>query len=109
MSTQIFKKAIPNEAIFNLLQQICIKTDKYYIFNLDAFKKGIFKELISKFIENYKEFYHISKRTYLEDPVTYKSFITILRQICKFNNILYSSQIKYDKSTYTIIYYIYLP
>ena len=109
MSTQIFKKAIPNEAIFNLLEQICIKTDKYYIFNLDAFKKGIFKEFISKFIETYKEFYHISKRKYLENPVTYKSFITILRQICKFNNILYSSQIKYDKSSYTIVYYIYIP
>jgi len=109
MSKQIFKKAIPNEVVFNLLNEICIKTDKYYIINADSFKKGLYKQLITKFFEDCKEYYHISKREYLEKKLTYKSFITILRQICKFNNILYTSLIKYDKSTYSIIYYIYQP
>ena len=107
MSTQIFKKSIPNEAIFKLLNEMCIKTDKYYIVNFDSFKKGMYLNIISNFIDDCKDFYHISKRKYLEKNITYKSFITILRQICNFNNILYTSQIKYDKSSYSIIYYIY--
>ena len=40
--------------------------------------------------------------------LTYNSFTTIIRQICKYNQITYTSQIKYDKSTYEIVYYIYM-
>jgi hypothetical protein len=107
MSNQIIKRSIPNEMLFDLLNEICVKNEKYYIFNNESFKRGIFKELIPNFIENCKPFYYLSKRKYLEKKLTYKSFITILRQICKHNNILYTSQIKYDKSTYNIIYNIY--
>ena len=107
MSTQIFKKNIPNDLIFNLLDSICMKNEKHYIFNIEAFKKGIFKESISIFLNDCKPYYHISKKKYLEKKLTYNSFTTILRQICNFNKITYTSQIKYDKSEYNIIYYIY--
>ena len=59
-------------------------------------------------MDSCKPFYHISKQKYLERKLTYNNFTTILRQICNFNKINYTSQIKYDKSTYDIIYYIYL-
>ena len=108
MSTQIFKKKIPNELFFGLLDLICMKNEKHYIFNIVSFKKGIFKEYIQKFIEECIPYYHISKRKYLEKKTTYNSFTTILRQICNYNKITYTSQIKYDKSTYCIIYYIYI-
>jgi SNF2 family DNA or RNA helicase len=107
MSTQIFKRNIPNELLFNILDELCVKNDKYYIFNVDSFRKGVYKELISKFLETCKPYYHISKRKYLEKKLTFNSFITVLRQICNFNKITYTSQIKYDKSDYSIIYYIY--
>ena len=107
MSTQIFKNKIPNEILFELLDIICLKNEKHYIFNVDSFKKGVFKEEIQKFIEKCTPYYHISKRKYLEKKLTYNSFTTILRQICNFNKITYTSQIKYDKSTYDIVYYIY--
>jgi hypothetical protein len=45
----------------------------------------------------------------LDKPLNYKSFITIIRQICKFNNIQYQNFIKYEKSSYNIYYYIYIP
>jgi len=108
MSTQIFKKTIPNELVFGLLDSICMKNEKHYTFNIDAFKKGIFKETINQFILDCAPYYHISKRKYLERKLTYNSFATILRQICNFNKITYTSQIKYDKSTYCIVYYIYI-
>jgi len=107
MSTQIFKNTIPSEKIFCLLDSLCIKNDKYYLFNSISFKKGIFTEEINNFVEECRPYYHISKRKYLEKKLTYNSFTTILRQICNFNKILFTSQIKYDKSNYEIIYYIY--
>jgi hypothetical protein len=107
MSTQIFKKNIPNEILFELLDSISLKNEKHYILNVESFKKGVFKETIQKFLENCMPYYHLSKRKYLEKKLTYNSFITVLRQICNFNKITYTSQIKYDKSTYNIVYYIY--
>ena len=107
MSTQIFKKKVPNELLFHLLDAICMKNEKHYILNSNSFKKGIFNEAIPKFFGECKPYYHISKQKYLERKLVYNCFTTIIRQICNFNKITYTSQIKYDKSTYDIVYYIY--
>jgi hypothetical protein len=107
MSTQIFKKNLPNELIFTLLDSMCLKNEKHYTLNIEAFKRGIFKEVLYKFINDCTPYYHLSKRKYLERKLTYNSFTTILRQICNFNKITYTSQIIYDKSSYGIVYYIY--
>jgi hypothetical protein len=107
MSSQIFKKQIPNNSFFELLDKIAFKNEKYYIFNNDSFKKGIYTEDIQNFLLFCNPYYHISKRKYLERKLTYANFSTIIRQICNFNKITYTSQIKYDKSTYDILYYIY--
>jgi hypothetical protein len=109
MSIQIFKNNVPNEILFELLDSICLKNEKHYVLNNDSFKKGVFKELIQKFFDNCTQYYHLSKRKYLERKLTYNSFTTVIRQICNSNKITYTSQIKYDKSTYNIIYYIYIP
>jgi hypothetical protein len=107
MSTQIFKNRVPTHIIVELLESICTKNDKYYIMNNDSFKKGLFNDIIPNFFEVCKPYYHISKQKYLERKLTYNSFMTVVRQICKFNKITYTSQIKYDKSEYDIIYFIY--
>jgi hypothetical protein len=107
MTSQIFKNKIPNNVFFELLDKICQKNEKHYIFNTESFKRGIYKESIQKFIELCTPYYHISKRKYLEKKLTYNSFTTILRQICNFNKITYTSKIIYNKSVYNIVYYIY--
>ena len=107
MSIQIFKNNVPNKFLFDLLNLICVKNEKYFLFNNNSFKKGLFNDEIVKFFEMCKPYYHISKQKYLERKVDYNSFTTVLRQICNFNKITYTSQIKYDKSTYNIFYYIY--
>lgn len=108
MQSQIFKNPIPNQLVIKLLDDIAVKTDKCYVLNNNSYKKGVFNNLIVNFIEECKPYYHLSKRKYLEKKLTYNSFITIIRQICNFNRITYTSQIKYDKSTYDIMYYIYI-
>ena len=107
MSTQIFKNQIPNNMLFDLLDKISLKNEKHYIFNIESFKKGVYNEEIQKFLNACTPYYYLSKRKYLEKKLTQKTFITVLRQICNFNKITYTSQIKYDKSNYNIIYYVF--
>jgi hypothetical protein len=108
--TQIFKTKIPSELLYSLLDGICIqneeKEEKYYIFDKNSYKKGMFTESIQLFLANCKKYYFLSKQKYVDRKQTYNSFTTIIRQICNYNNITYKSEIKYDKSTYNIIYYI---
>jgi hypothetical protein len=105
--SQIFKQKIPNELLVQLLESIAVKTDKSYIIDNNVYRKGVFNGLIGIFLEECTPYYHLSKRKYLEKKSTYNSFITIIRQICKFNNLTYTSQIKYDKSNYDIVYTIF--
>jgi hypothetical protein len=109
MSLQIFKEKIPNDLLIGLLNQICIKTEhnNYFVVNIEAYKRGILNNSIVEFIEQCKKYYHKSKLKYLERKLTYKSFVTIIRQICNSNQITYTSKIKYIASTYDIVYYIY--
>ena len=108
MSLQLFKNIIPKKKVYNLLENICTKTEKYFTLNKDAFKKGIFNNIIPNFLEECKDFYHLSKQKYIDKKLTYNTFTTVIRQICNSNKIIYTSKIKYVNSTYDIIYYIYI-
>lgn len=107
MASQLFKTKIPNKLLIDLLDDIAIKSEKCYVLNNNSFKKGVFNNSITKFIEDCKPYYYKSKHKYLDRKINYNSFITIIRQICKYNKITYISQIKYDRSNYDIVYYIY--
>ena len=107
MSSQIFKNHIPNELFFKLLDDMAFKSENYYVISNDSYKKGIFNNSIPIFIIECIPYYHTAKQKYLEKKLSYNTFTTILRQICNFNKITYTSQIKYDKSLYNIDYYIY--
>jgi phosphomannomutase len=67
----------------------------------DTFNLGVITE------DNSWMDYHISKIFYVEREFKYNSFKTIVSQICKSNNILFSSQIKYNESKYNIHYFVY--
>ena len=107
MNSQIFKKQIPKEVLFDLLEKICCKTENYYVFNKIAYKKGEFMGLLQPFIESLLTSYHKSKQFYLTRKQTYSYFATIIRQICRSNEIKYEFNIVYTKSTYDIVYNIY--
>ncbi len=106
MSSQIFKNQIPNHIFIDFLEKIALKNNNKYVINTICYKKGMYNGIVEKFIDVCKPYYYLSKRKYLERKLTYSSFITIIRQICNNNKITYTSQIRYDKSTYEIIYYI---
>lgn len=107
MKSQIFKEHISNNILFDLLDKISVKNDKYYILNKVSYKKGEYINVLAPFFQILLPSYHISKTFYINRKQNYSSFITIIRQICRLNNINYSSKIIYNKSSYDIIYYIY--
>ena len=107
MTKQIFKSSVPDDVFFSFLEKICLKTDKYYLFDTNAYRKMLFYKYHEEFCDELKNNYHLSKQFYLERKMSYNSFTTIIRQICKHNNIMFTSQIKYNESKYNIDYLIY--
>ena len=61
MSNQVFKNDVPPKILFNLLDQICLKTDKYYLIDMNAYRKMIFNDYNIEFCETLKDFYHYAK------------------------------------------------
>jgi hypothetical protein len=107
MISQIFKYPVPNELLFNLLDKICLKTDSYYLVDMNAYRKMIFHNYNDNFCNELKEYYYVGKSFYITRKMTYKSFTNVVRQICKINTILFTSQMKYNESKYNIDYLIY--
>ena len=107
MSSQIFKKSIPIDILFSLLDKICEKTSKYYIIDSNSFRKMNYHEYDTEFYNTLVPYYHKSKLFYVQRKHKYSTFTTIVRQICKYNQIAYTSSIKYNESKYNIIYHIY--
>ena len=107
MLKQMFKNQVPNQILFELLEQVCIKTNKYYLFDMNAYRKLIFHDLYNQFAASIIDYYHMSKQFYLTRKLTYNSMTNIIRQICKCNSIMFTFDIKYNKSEYNIDYFIY--
>ena len=107
MSRQIFRKLVPPEVLYTLLEKICLKTDKYYLVDYNAYKRFVYLKLDQEFKEEIIGCYHDSKRFYVTREIDYNSFINIVRQICKSNQMMFTSQIKYMESKYSIEYLIF--
>lgn len=108
MSNQLFKTLVPNDSLVMFLASCCDihQDNNVYIINNDAYKRSQLVETLQPFLELILECYHKSKQHYVLRKMNYTRFITVIRQICKANEIPYVSKIKYDRSSYEIIYYI---
>jgi hypothetical protein len=106
--SQIFKENIPTEILSEFLKTYCIENKNYYILENIAYKKALFNKKIQPFLDSIQKYYYKSKLNYVQRKMNYKNFTTIIRQICKFKHIPFTSKIFYSKSNYEIKYYIYL-
>lgn len=107
MSNQLFKKPIPIDLLFDLLNNICHKNNEYYTVDLNSYKKMLYHKYETEFCEKIKKYYHTSKMFYVNRKLTFNSFTNIVRQICKFNNIKFTYNVKYSEYKYNIVYKIY--
>lgn len=110
MVNKIFKKKYPITKFKRFCEQYFKKTyvNNYveYQFDFDIFKQLEFYNVHTNFTSELKEYYYPSKYFYLTRKLTYKNFATILRQICRNNDIFFSSKIKYKHNQSFNIYII---
>ena len=106
MQTTIFNKDISNNILYDFLDLNCVVENNYYILDRESYKKYEFNNQISDFYKTMEQYYKKNKKYYIEREYSYNNLLTIIRQICRKNNIEYISKIKYNKSKYNIIYYI---
>jgi len=107
MSDQIFIKSIPNDYFYKFIDSItCGDKTKFYCVDSSSFKRSKLNNSLDMFLLYLDDYYHIAKKFYIQRKMTYLRFITILRQICKKNNIQLKSSMVYDHSKYYIVYYI---
>ena len=58
----------------------------------------LYHNLHTEFYNNLREYYQKSKHIYLDREFNYKTFTTVLRQLCKYTQITFDSCIKYKNS-----------
>jgi hypothetical protein len=110
--SQVFKNYFSKDILFEFLDTFCDKVEHKdlsgcYEFNNTSYKKAKYEETaLNVFYKKLKPYYHNSKMFYVDREKTHKNVITVLRQICKFLKITYTSKIKYRNSGYSIIYFI---
>ena len=107
MPSNSLKQSMDKDILFNFLNIICLVENNQYVVNYDSLKKAKFMGILDTFLNEIRPYYYLSKRSYLDEPMTYKRFLTIIRQICKYNNILYRSSLKYQYSEQRMEYYVY--
>lgn len=106
--SQIFKKPIPVSILAEFLRNHSIQNKNCYFFNIDAFKKlSYIQPFLQKFYEECEPYYFQSKKKYLQN-YSFNALTTILRQICNYHRIPFTTKIKYFHSTYSIDYYFFL-
>ena len=106
-NNQLFKQKVDNKLLFDLLDNIALKSDKCYVLDQNAYKKMLYHSLHMDFYKSLEDCYYASKCFYITRKICYKSFTNVVRQICKHNNIMFNSSIKYNESKYNIVFYIY--
>jgi hypothetical protein len=106
MTTKVFVRSPPNELLYDLLDKICTIRENHYYFDINAYAKLRYHEYHINFFRALRPYYGDTKKEYVERPLTYNNFTTILRQICKYNEIPFQSRMNYARSTYNIDYYV---
>ena len=106
--SQIFRKLVPIQIVYDLLDNVCNNefSEKYYIFNISSYKKLCYNNIDVEFLSIITPYYYASKMFYIERQHTYKSFCTIIRQICKLNQIKIITKTTYYNSSYYNDYHI---
>lgn len=106
---RVFKQPIPSDHIFELLNKISTIDSQthIYVVNINTYKRGITNSALNDFIELHSSYYKPANIRFITNMTqSYNKFIIALRQMCKSNNIHYTSDIIYSGSTYYTTYYI---
>jgi len=104
--SRIFFQPVEAQILYDLLDQICLKTDKHYIVNIIAYRKMKFLQLHLPFLNTIVSRYQVSKRFYVTRKLTFASFVNLVKQICHHNRVEVTSNVQYFESEYIINYFV---
>lgn len=103
----IFKKPVPLEHLFVLLEKICSSShDEYYLFDRNVYNLMIYRNLHTPFLKLILPYYLLSRQYFVTRDLDYNSFVTIIRQICNIHKHPFKTDKQYDHSEYTIRYFV---
>lgn len=127
-SNPVFKTQVPVDQFYTLIQTICpcpiIKTIKsenlnenenveYTCFTIDAnaFKRGIFLGVVDPFMQMLVADYYSKRCAFyaersMKTPAAFAHFVQVVKHVCKNNNILITSALKYEQSQSNKVYYV---
>jgi hypothetical protein len=103
----LFCKQIPIDILFDVFDKICVKKEKYYVMDFNAYRLLLHYNLYPEFANKIVDAYKKHKQYFVTRKLTYNSFATIIRQICRINHVKFDTQFKYQHSMYNIDYYVY--
>jgi len=109
MINQLFKSIPDINILYNFLLLINVqKTNQYFYITPYSYKKTKYINCLEPFLNSLKPYYKKSKQHFITRNITYKSLLTIIRQICNANHIYFEYIIKYSNSIYEIHYKIHI-
>ena len=109
MKNQLFKTIIEPKLLCDFIIDNGEEKEDHYIFNKSLYKKAVFLNTITPFVQQLEVHYYESKKHYVRRKMDYIKFITVIRQLCNSLDIKYDTHLVYNNSTYEIVYSIYLP
>ena len=80
---RIFCKFIPKRYLFELLEQTCYKNEIYYEIDMNSYRKMIYHGFDKIIKDDLINFYETEHQHFILRELTFLSFVTIVRQICR--------------------------
>jgi hypothetical protein len=105
---QIFKIDPLYEYLQEILDKFCNKHNNYYVVDYISYKKIVFHNYQYEWLSQLLEHYYKSKQFYITRKFSFQSFITIIRQLCKFFNIEYDYLYDKNQSYHYLKYRLYI-
>jgi len=79
----MFAEQVPSEVVLELLEKCCETSENTLVVTETSFKKMLFHKYHTAFLALCLPCYRRCHRHYVTRPLTYSSWLTILRQICQ--------------------------
>lgn len=105
---QVFRVEPIYEFLQVILDKFCIKEKNYYVVDYVTYKKIVFHKYQEIWLAGLLEHYYKSKQFYITRQFNFQSFITIIRQLCKFFGIEYDYMYDKNQSYHHLKYRLYI-
>ena len=114
----VFLQPIPAHILYDLLERIAPvdpvgrakntfgEKPAQHLLTMEVYDIAEQNGDIADFVDNIRHYYRKTKKHYVDSPITYKKFITIVRQICNTHGINYTYDNVYNRCGRTNEYYI---